>query len=67
MAVAAQGDVGRGPVFADLTNDLADPAPHFLTGRRLAWPQDDHDGPTGGHVVDMDRLEAILAFVGVDE
>jgi hypothetical protein len=42
-------------------------AAQFFSRRRLAGPQSHHHRAARGHVIDMDRLEAALVFVSVEQ
>jgi hypothetical protein len=67
MAVAPDVDLGCGPVCADATDGPAQMAAHFLAGRRLAWPQNDRDGAPCRGIVDMNRQEAAIILMRVEQ
>ena len=55
MPVAADRDVGRGPIPADAADEPAQMAAHLLTRRRLAGTQQYRYRPRHRRVIDMDR------------
>ena len=65
MAVAADGDVGVGPVPADASDQAAEKLANLHTRRRLAGTQDHRNRSTRRRIVDMDRQEAALIIMGV--
>ena len=67
MAVAAYDDGRVRPVHTDAPDQTAHMATHFFSRRCLAWLQNHHHRAARGHVIDMDRLEAALVFVGVEQ
>ena len=67
MAIASDGDLGCRPVHADAPDDPAQMAAHFLAGRRLAGTQNDCDGTPSGGVVNMDRKEAALIIMRIEQ
>ena len=67
VAVAADGDPGRGPVAADRPDETAQMAAHLLARRCLARPQDHRDRAGRGRVVDVDRQKAALVVMGVEQ
>ena len=67
MAVAPNGDLGCRPVRADTADDPAQMAAHFLAGRRFARTQNDCDRTPGGGVVNMDRKEAALVIMRIEQ
>ena len=52
---------------ADAADNPARMAAHFLAGRRFAWPQNDCDGASGSGVVSMDRKEAALIIMRIEQ
>jgi hypothetical protein len=67
MAIASDGDLGCWPVRADAADNPAQMAAHFLAGGRFAWPQNDCDGASGSGVVNMDRKEAALIIMRIEQ
>ena len=67
MAVAAHQDAGVRPTGADAPHEPAQMAADLLARRRLAGAQDHGDRAAGGGVVDVDRQEAALVVVAVEE
>ena len=67
VAVAADGDPGRGPAAADRPDETAQMAAHLLARRCLARPQDHRDRAGRGRVVDVDRQKAALVVMGVEQ
>ncbi len=67
VAVAADGDVGRGPAAADLADQPAQMAADLLTGWRLAGAQDHRHRPARRRIVDMDRQEAACVVMRVEQ
>ena len=67
MAIASDGDLSCRPVAADAADEPAQMAAHFLVGRRFAWPQNDCDGASGSGVVNMDRKEAALIIMRIEQ
>ena len=71
MAIAADGQLRGGPMSTDAAHQAADVAADvaadFMSGRRLAGPQQDGDRPRGGDVVHVDGHEAAFVMVGVEQ
>lgn len=67
VAVAADGDAGCRPMAADRPDETADVTAHLDAGGRLARPQDHGHRTTGYRIVDVDRQEAALVIVGIEE
>src|SRR5690242_15810991 len=67
MPVAADRDVGRGPMPADAADEPAQMAAHLLTGRRFARTQQYRYRPRHCRVIDMDRQKTALVVVGIEE
>jgi len=67
MAVATDGDPGRWPVRADAADDPAQMAAHFLAGWRFSRSQNDCHGAPRGGVVNMDRKEAALIVMRIEQ
>ncbi len=65
VPVSADGDVGIGPVLADMTHQAPDVAGTFGTRRRLAGAQQHRDRTAGRSVVDVDRQKAALAVMAI--
>ena len=67
MAIAADGDPCARPVPADAPHQPAQMRADLLAVGRLAGTQDGEDAMAGVGVVDMDRHEAALVMVGVEQ
>ena len=67
VPVAADGDAGPGPVRPDQAHEPAQVAAHLLARGRLARPEQHRHGPGGRRVVHVDRQEAALAVVAVEQ
>ncbi len=67
MPVAADREVGRGPMPADAADEPAQMAPHLLTRRGLAGTQQHRYRPRHCRVIDMDRQKTALVVVGIEE
>ena len=67
VAIAADGQAGLGPMATDAAIKPAQISRRFLARRRLAWTQDHRDGAARGGVVDVDRQEAALVVVGMEQ
>ena len=67
VAVAPEGDARPGPTLADMAHEPAQMGAHLDTRRGLAGAQHDRDGTRALGVVDMDRQEAALVIMGVEE
>ena len=67
VAVAADGDAGRRPMAADRPDETAHVTAHLDAGGRLARPQDHGHRTAGRRIVDVDRQEAALVVVGIEE
>ncbi len=67
MAIAADGQLRGGPMTADAARQAPHMATDFVPGRRLAGPQQDGDRARGGDVVDVDRHEAALVVMRVEQ
>jgi hypothetical protein len=67
VPIAADGDVGIGPVLADMTHQAPDVAGTFGTRRRLASAQQHRHRPPARGIVHMDRQEAALTVMSVPE
>ena len=67
MAVAADGDAGGGPVPPDTMHQAAKMAAELGAARRPAGPQQHRHRARGGGVVGVDRQEAALVVVGVEQ
>jgi len=67
MTIAPDGDLGRRPMRADAADDSAQMAAHFLAGRRFARSQNDCHGAPRGGVVNMDRKEAALIVMRIEQ
>jgi hypothetical protein len=67
MTVTADGQACVGPVCADAAHQAAQMAADFLSGRRLARPQQHRHRARGRGVVDVDGQEAALVIVRVEQ
>ena len=67
MPVAADRDVGRGPMPADPADEPTQMAAHFLTRRGLAGTQQYRYRPRYRRVIDMDRQKTALVVMGIKE
>jgi hypothetical protein len=67
MPVAAQGDVRRRPTCADAPNQPAQMGPHLDATRRLAGPQDDGHRSAAIRIVDVNRQEAALVIMRIEQ
>jgi hypothetical protein len=67
MAVAADGDPGLRPVLPDATDQAAQVTADLGARGRLAGAQQHGDGPARRRVVDVDRQEAALVVMGVEQ
>src|SRR5208337_2890256 len=67
MSVAAKQDARLRPALADMPRQPAQMCANLDAGRRLAGTQHDDDGPASIGVVDVDRQEATLVVVGVEQ
>ncbi len=67
VAVATDGDLRRGPMMADASDETAQVTAHLDAGGRLARPQDHGHRATGRRIVDVDRQKAALIVVGIEE
>src|SRR6266480_5921617 len=67
MPVAANRDVGRGPMPADAADEPTQMAAHLLTGRRFARTQQYRYRPRHRRVIDMDRQKTALVVMGIEE
>ena len=67
MAIAAERDAGLGPVLANAPDEAAQMRAHLDAGRRLAGSQNDRDGTAAFGVVDMNRQEAALVVVRIEQ
>jgi hypothetical protein len=67
VTVAADGDVGIGPVPTDMAHEEPDVTLRFGTRRCLAGAQQHGDRAASSGVIDVDREEAALAMVTVSE
>ena len=67
MPVAADRDVGRGPMPTDAADEPAQMAAHFLTRRGLAGTQQYCYRPRHRRVIDMDRQKTALVVMGIEE
>ena len=67
MPVASKQDARLRPALADMPRQPAQMSANLDAGRRLAGTQHDGDGPASVGVVDMDRQEAALVVVGVEQ
>ena len=67
VTVAPDGQAGPGPVAADAAIQSAQISRRLPARGRLARPQDNRDGSAGGGVVDVDRQEAALVVVGMEQ
>ena len=67
MAVAADGDPGLRPVPADAADETAQMAAHLDARGRLAGAQQHGDRPARRRVVDVDRQEAALVVMGIEQ
>jgi hypothetical protein len=56
-----------GQWLADAPNQAAQMGSHFLAVRGLAGAQDGDDAVPGGRVIDMDRQEAVLIVMGIEQ
>ena len=65
MAIAAEDDVGLGPVPANASNQAAEKLAHLRTRRGLAGTQDHHNRPASVRSVDVNRQKAALIVMGV--
>ncbi|ESX81752.1 hypothetical protein X756_31525 [Mesorhizobium sp. LSHC412B00] len=67
VAVAADQDAGGRPAGADAPDKPAQMAADLLARRGLARTQDHGDRTSGRGVIDVDRQEAALVVMGVEE
>ena len=67
MAVAAQQDAGFRPATTDASDEASQMAAHLDARRRLAGAQDNGDRPAPIGVVDVDRQEAALVVMGIEQ
>jgi hypothetical protein len=67
MAVAANGDDRLRPVLPDAPNQTARMGAHLLAVRRFAGSRDGDDAVAGFGVVDVDRQEAVLIVMRVEQ
>jgi hypothetical protein len=67
VAVPADQDVDAGPAPADGADDVAQDERHLGPVRGLAGPQDHRHRLARDRLVDVDRQEAPLVVVGVEE
>ena len=67
MPVAADSDVGIGPVAADVPHQTPDMPRCLLARRRLAGAQQHRHRSAGYRVINMDRQEAALPMMSVPE
>ena len=67
VTVAPDGQMGVRPVTADAQIEAAQIAGRLLARRRLARTQDHRHRAAGGGVIDVDRQEAALVMVGVEQ
>ena len=67
MAVATEQDAGLRPTAPNAANEAAQMGPHFDAGGRLPWPQDDGDGAAPVGVIDVDRQEAALVVMRIEQ
>jgi len=69
MPVAADRDVGGGPMPADAADEPTQMAAHLLTGRRFAraQPQQYRYWPRHRRVIDLDRQKTALIVMGIEE
>ena len=67
MAVAADGDPGLWPVPSDAADQAAQVTADLGARGRLAGAQQHGDRPARRRVVDMDRQEAALVVMGIEQ
>ena len=67
MTVATDGDPRVRPVPADTPQKAPQMRGDFLARWRLAGSQNDRDRPAGGGVIDVDRQEAALIIMSVEQ
>lgn len=67
MTVAAKGDARFRPLLADMAHKTAQMRAYFNATGRLARPQNDRNGTGARGVVDMDRQEAALVIMGIEQ
>ena len=67
MAVAADGDLGLWPVSPDATDETAQVSADLDARGRLAGAQQHGDRTACRGVVDVDRQEAALIIMGVEQ
>ena len=67
MAVAAHQDVDLGPMPADALDDMLEDRANFFAGRRLALAQDHRHRLAACCFIDVDRQEAALVIMGVEQ
>jgi hypothetical protein len=65
MAVAADGDMGVGPVPADAPDQATEQLANLHARRRLAGTQNHRNWSTRRRIIDMDQQEAALIIVAV--
>ena len=65
MAVAAEDDVGVGPVPANASDQAAEKLAHLRTRRGLTGSQDHYNRPASVRIVDMDRQITALIVMGI--
>jgi hypothetical protein len=67
MAVAAHQDADLGPVTADAPDHVLEDGAHLHAGGRLALAQDHRHRLAAGSFIDVDRQEAALVVVRVEQ
>jgi len=67
VAIASDGDAGCRPPGPDVTDKPPDVGVYFDAGRRLARPRHHGHRTPGGGIVDVDRQEAVVAVMGVEQ
>jgi hypothetical protein len=67
MPVPAERNARRQPTCADAPNQPAQMGPHLHATRRLAGPQDDGHRSAAIRVVDVNRQEAALVIMRIEQ
>ena len=67
MAVAGEGDPGLWPVMPEATDQAAQVTADLGARGRLAGAQQHGDRPARRRVLDVDRQEAALVVMGVEQ
>src|SRR5208337_2657103 len=67
MTIATDGDVGVWPMQPDAPHQPTQMGTHLLAVRRLPGAQDCQYAMTGAGIIDMDRQEALLIVMRIEQ